>query len=54
VAWFLIGLGVILIVFTFLLAFTVYGEVAGLLGVLSLACGMWMLARGQSQRTSSS
>ncbi len=44
-AWFLIALGVVLLVLTLGLAFTIYGIVAGFLGVASFAVGVWLLAR---------
>jgi hypothetical protein len=47
---FLIGLGVVLIALAVLLAFTVYGEIAGLLGVVSSAAGAWLLARRSIDR----
>jgi len=45
VARLLIVVGVVLIALTFLLAFTIYGEIAGVLGVLTLAAGVWMISR---------
>ncbi|HXW36188.1 MAG TPA: hypothetical protein VEJ87_16550 [Acidimicrobiales bacterium] len=44
-AWFLIALGAVLVVFTFLLAFTIYGELALVVGVACLGAGIWMLTR---------
>lgn len=41
----LMVLGGILIVFAFLLAFTVYGVLAALLGLMSLASGAVIIAR---------
>jgi len=37
--------GAILVVFTFLLAFTIYGEIALVLGVACLVSGIWIMAR---------
>lgn len=45
-AWFLIGLGVVLFLLTLGLAFTIYGLVAAFLGVISIATGAWLLAHG--------
>lgn len=49
VAWFLIGLGVVLFLLTLGLAFTTYGIVAAFLGVASFAVGVWLLARRTSK-----
>ena len=50
-AWVLIAAGGILVLFTFLLAFTIYGEIALVLGVACLAAGGWMTARNSSGGT---
>lgn len=44
-AWALIAVGFVLIVFTVLLAFTPYAVVAALVGVLAIASGAWMVSR---------
>lgn len=41
----LIGIGAVLIVLTFLLAFTTFGEISALLGVVCIACGAMMIGR---------
>jgi hypothetical protein len=41
----LIGVGAVLIVFTFLLAFTIFGEISGLLGFACIVIGALMLGR---------
>lgn len=41
----LIVVGVVLLTFTFLLAFTIFGEIALILGVASIAVGAAMLGR---------
>ena len=41
----LIGVGAVLIVFTFLLAFTIFGEISALLGVAFIVIGAMMLGR---------
>ena len=46
----LIGFGVVLVVFTFLLAFTIYGEIAAVLGVVLIVTGALMLGRSASSR----
>lgn len=48
----LIALGVVLFVLTFLLAFTVYGVVAGIVGVVSFTAGLWLSARGRPDHAS--
>jgi hypothetical protein len=48
----LIGLGVLLLVFTFLLAFTIFGELSAVLGVACLVAGSLMLERRASRRVS--
>jgi len=52
VAWALIVAGAILVLFTFLLAFTIYGEIALVLGAVCIATGGWMTARNASDRGS--
>jgi len=42
---FFVVLGVLLVLLTLGLAFTIYGIIAAFLGVASLAIGAWMLAR---------
>jgi hypothetical protein len=44
-AYLLIGIGAVLVLLTFALAFTIYGEIAGLLGVASIAAGLLVLVR---------
>ena len=46
----LIGLGVLLLVFTFLLAFTIFGELSAVLGVACLAVGSLMFSRRSSRQ----
>jgi hypothetical protein len=46
----LIGVGVILMVLTFLLAFTIFGQISALLGVAALAAGAIMLDRRARRR----
>jgi len=41
----LFGVGAALVILTFLLAFTVFGEISALLGVLCLVTGALMIAR---------
>jgi hypothetical protein len=41
----LFGLGVILIVFTFLLVFTIVGEISALAGLVCIASGAMLLGR---------
>jgi len=43
----LIGAGVLLVVLTFLLAFTIFGEIAAVLGVACIAIGAVMTGRRQ-------
>jgi hypothetical protein len=50
VAIFLIGFGVLSIVFTFLLAFTIYGEISAVVGLTAVVAGALMLARRSSRR----
>jgi hypothetical protein len=45
VAWVLVVAGAVLVVFTFLLAFTLYGEIALVVGVACLISGIWLMAR---------
>lgn len=45
----LIGLGVLLLVFTFLLAFTLYGELSAIVGVAAILGGALLLARRSSR-----
>lgn len=51
-ARFLIVLGVVLFVSTFLLAFTIYGMIAGILGVVAVTAGLWLSARGRPHQAS--
>jgi hypothetical protein len=41
----LIGVGAVLLVFTFLLAFTILGEISALLGVACIVIGALLLGR---------
>jgi hypothetical protein len=50
VAWVLIGVGALLVIATLLLAFTLYGEIAAVLGAACLAGGIWMTARKPPDR----
>lgn len=50
VAWFLIASGVVLFLLTLGLAFTIYGIVAAIMGVISVAAGVWLLARRTSNQ----
>jgi hypothetical protein len=44
----LIGLGGLLLVFTFLLAFTIFGELSAVLGITCIVAGSIMLGRRSS------
>jgi len=46
----LIVIGAVLIVFTFLAAFTIYGELSAIAGVACIAIGAILLGRGSSGR----
>jgi membrane-bound ClpP family serine protease len=46
----LIGIGAVLIVFTFLLAFTIYGELSAVAGVACIVIGAALLGRRSSGR----
>lgn len=48
----LIVLGAVLVVLTFLLAFTIFGELSAVLGVACLVAGSLMLGRRTSRRIS--
>jgi len=41
----LIGVGAVLIVLTFLLAFTIFGEISALLGAMCIVIGAMLLGR---------
>lgn len=47
----LFPLGIVLIVLAIVLAFTIYSEIAGVLGVASLAAGVWATLHGRSHPT---
>jgi hypothetical protein len=49
VAKVLIGLGVLLIVLAFLLAFTIFGEISAVVGLLGVVAGALMLGRRSSR-----
>jgi hypothetical protein len=46
----LIGIGAVLIVFTFLLAFTIYGELSAVLGIACIVIGAVLLGRRSSRQ----
>lgn len=48
----LIGLGVILILLVFGLAFTIYGEISGVLGIACIAAGSVLVSRKGARRGS--
>jgi len=48
---FFIALGVLFLLLVVGFAFTPYAYVAGLLGVISISVGVWMLARRSTQAT---
>ena len=45
----LIALGVVLIIFTFLLAFTIFGVIAAVAGIACIAIGVALLGRRSSE-----
>jgi hypothetical protein len=45
----LIGFGVALVAFGFLLAFSIYGEILLFFGIVAIASGAWSIGRGQSR-----
>ena len=45
------AIGAVLFVLTFLLAFTVYGELSAALAVVSFAAGAWLIARRRRPET---
>lgn len=47
-AWLLIIVGAVLVVFAVLSAFTIYGELTALVGVVAIASGTWKLSRHPS------
>jgi hypothetical protein len=52
VAWVLIVVGAVLVVLTFLLAFTIFGEIALVAAVACLGAGIWTMTRKAQDRGS--